>query len=211
MRRPPNCRCLRSVRTAPMRRSLPALPTGSEAGSSSGEGSPWAEQEVLAGSPAGRTLTITKPPEVVVSRAGDLTPGAPVDSAPPGPGTDQPGSGSWAIGRRAACGPHPPSLSEGTSNSAGRMDIAHQEDSSQPKESTASWRRRPTVTDFRHMAGVSSESTLRLMRSDPMSDEGEISFETTAPPVMTTDLAIALSHLVRATLARRAEQPKRVA
>ena len=44
-----------------------------------------------------------------------------------------------------------------------------------------------------------------------MSDEGEISFETTAPPVMTTDLAIALSHLVRATLARRAEQPKRVA
>jgi hypothetical protein len=30
-----------------------------EAGSSSGEGSPWAEQEVLAGSPAGRTSTIT--------------------------------------------------------------------------------------------------------------------------------------------------------
>ena len=74
MTRPPNCRCLRSVRRAPMRRSLPALPTGSEAGSSSGEGSPWAEQEVLEGSPAGRTSTITKPPEVVVSRAGDLTP-----------------------------------------------------------------------------------------------------------------------------------------
>ena len=31
----------------------------SGAGSSSGEGSPWAEQEVLAGSPAGRTSTIT--------------------------------------------------------------------------------------------------------------------------------------------------------
>jgi hypothetical protein len=31
------------------------LPTASERGSSSGEGSPWAEQEVLAGSPAGRT------------------------------------------------------------------------------------------------------------------------------------------------------------
>ena len=30
-----------------------------EAGSSSGEGSLWAEQEVLAGSPAGRTSTIT--------------------------------------------------------------------------------------------------------------------------------------------------------
>ena len=31
----------------------------SGAGSSSGEGSPWAEQEVLAGSSAGRTSTIT--------------------------------------------------------------------------------------------------------------------------------------------------------
>jgi hypothetical protein len=31
----------------------------SGAGSSSGEGSPWAEQEVLAGAPAGRTSTIT--------------------------------------------------------------------------------------------------------------------------------------------------------
>src|SRR6202034_4411977 len=70
----PNCRCLRSVRTAPMRRSLPGHPTGSEAGSSSGEGSPWAEQEVLAGSPVGRTSTITKPPEGFASRAVDLTP-----------------------------------------------------------------------------------------------------------------------------------------
>jgi len=52
---------------------------------------------------------------------------------------------------------------------------------------------------------------LRLMRSDPTSDEGEISFEATAPPVMTTDLAIALAQLVRATLARRAEQAKRAA
>ena len=33
-----------------------------------------AEQELLAGSPAGRTSTITTPPEVLVSRAGDLTP-----------------------------------------------------------------------------------------------------------------------------------------
>ena len=49
-------------------------PIGSEVGSSSGEGSPWAEQEVLAGSPAGRTSTITTPPEIVASRAGDLTP-----------------------------------------------------------------------------------------------------------------------------------------
>jgi len=49
------------------------------------------------------------------------------------------------------------------------------------------------------------------MRSDPMIDEGEISFEATAPPVMTTDLAISLAQLVRATLARRAEQAKRVA
>jgi len=49
------------------------------------------------------------------------------------------------------------------------------------------------------------------MGSDPMSDEGEISFEATAPPVMTTDLAIALAQLVRATLARRAGQPKRAA
>jgi hypothetical protein len=91
------------------------------------------------------------------------------------------------------------------------MDVAHQEDSSQLKESTASWRQRPTVTDLRHGAGVSSESTLRLMRSDPMGDEGEISFEATAPPVMTTDLAIALAQLVRATLARRTEEPKRAA
>jgi hypothetical protein len=44
-----------------------------------------------------------------------------------------------------------------------------------------------------------------------MNDEGEISFEATAPPAMTTDLAIALAQLVRATLARRAEQPKRAA
>jgi hypothetical protein len=44
-----------------------------------------------------------------------------------------------------------------------------------------------------------------------MSDKGEISFEATAPPVMTTDLAIALAQLVRATLARRAEQAKRAA
>ena len=44
-----------------------------------------------------------------------------------------------------------------------------------------------------------------------MSDEGEISFEATAPPVMTTDLAIALAQLVRATIARRAEQAKRTA
>ena len=91
------------------------------------------------------------------------------------------------------------------------MDIAHQEDSSQPRDSTATWWQLPTVTDLRHRAGVSSESTLRLMRSDPMSDEGEISFEATAPPVMTTDLAIALAQLVRATIARRAEQAKRAA
>ena len=45
-----------------------------------------------------------------------------------------------------------------------------------------------------------------------MNDEGEISFEANAPPAMTTDLAIALAQLVRATLARRrAEQPKRAA
>ena len=91
------------------------------------------------------------------------------------------------------------------------MEIAHQEDSPQLKESTASWRRPPTVTDLRHRAGVFSESTLRLVRSDPMSDKGEISFEATAPPVMTTDLAIALAQLVRATLALRAEQAKRAA
>jgi uncharacterized membrane protein YccC len=36
--------------------------------------SPWAEQDLLPGSPAGRTSTIAKPPEVVASRAGDLTP-----------------------------------------------------------------------------------------------------------------------------------------
>jgi hypothetical protein len=92
------------------------------------------------------------------------------------------------------------------------VDIAYQEDSSTPRESTATWRQQlPTVTGLRHRAGVFSESTLRLMRSDPMSDEGEISFEATAPPVMTTDLAIALAQLVRATLARRAEQPPRAA
>jgi hypothetical protein len=91
------------------------------------------------------------------------------------------------------------------------MDTAYQEDSSQLKQSTASWRQRPTVTDLGHRAGVSSESTLRLMRSDPTSDEGEISFEATALPVVTTDLAIALAQLVRATLARRAEQRKRAA
>jgi hypothetical protein len=34
----------------------------------------WAEQEVLAGSPAVRTSTTTKPPEVLASRSGDLTP-----------------------------------------------------------------------------------------------------------------------------------------
>jgi hypothetical protein len=44
------------------------------AGARSGEGSLRVEQELLAGSPAGRTSTITKPPEVLVSRAGDLTP-----------------------------------------------------------------------------------------------------------------------------------------
>jgi hypothetical protein len=91
------------------------------------------------------------------------------------------------------------------------MGIAHQEDSSQLKGSTASWRQPPTVTDLRHRAGVFSESSLRFMRSDPISDEGGISFEATAPPVITTDLAIALAQLVRATLARRAEQAKRVA
>ena len=102
-------------------------------------------------------------------------------------------------------------LDEGANNFAGRMDIAHQKDSSQLRESTASRPLRPTVTDYRHRAGVSSENTLRLVRSDPMNDEGEISFEATAPPAMTTDLAIALAQLVRATLARRAEQPKRAA
>jgi hypothetical protein len=91
------------------------------------------------------------------------------------------------------------------------MNIAYQQDSSQIKESSASWRQRPTVTDLGHRAGVFFESTLRLVRSDPMSDEGEISFEASAPPVMTTDLAIALGQLVRATLARRAEQSKRAA
>jgi hypothetical protein len=59
-----------------------AISAGSEAGSSSGEGSPWAEQEVLAGSPEGRTSTITKPPEVVASRAGDLTPWSAGGSGP---------------------------------------------------------------------------------------------------------------------------------
>ena len=49
-------------------------PHRQRAESSPGEGSPGAEREVLAGSPAGRTWTITKPPELVASRAGDLTP-----------------------------------------------------------------------------------------------------------------------------------------
>ena len=44
------------------------------AGSSPGEGSPWAEREVLAVRPHGRSWTNTRPPELVASRAGDLTP-----------------------------------------------------------------------------------------------------------------------------------------
>jgi hypothetical protein len=63
----------------------------------------------------------------------------------------------------------------------------------------------------RNTARVSSAVMLRRFRSDPMSDEGEVSFEATAPPEMTTDLGIALAQLVRATLARRDEQPKRAA
>ena len=129
----------------------------------------------------------------------------------PGPGTGQPGSRRWRNGQRVTCGPCPPLLSEGANNFAGRRDLAHRQDSSQLRESTALWRQPPTVTDLKHRAGISSESMLRLMRSDPTSDEGEISFEATAPPVMTTDLAIALAQLVRATLARRAEEPKRAA
>jgi hypothetical protein len=65
---------VQSLRTTPLRRSMQATSTRDGAGSSSGEGSPWAEQEILVGSPAGRTPTITTPPEILASRSGDLRP-----------------------------------------------------------------------------------------------------------------------------------------
>jgi hypothetical protein len=67
-------------------------------------------------------------------------------------------------------------------------------DSSQLSEDTASCRLRPTVTGCRYMAGVSSA----LMG---------ILFEAAASTAMTTDLAVGLAQLVRATRARRPERP----
>jgi hypothetical protein len=52
---------------------------------------------------------------------------------------------------------------------------------------------------------------LRLVRSTPVSDEKEITFEAPAPPAMTPELAVALAQLVRAALARQAERPGQVA
>jgi len=52
---------------------------------------------------------------------------------------------------------------------------------------------------------------LRLVRSAPVSDEKEITFEGPNPPMMTADLAAALAQLVRAALVRRAECPEQVA
>jgi hypothetical protein len=43
---------------------------------------------------------------------------------------------------------------------------------------------------------------LRFVRSTPVSEEEEITFEALAPPAMTPDLAVAMAQLVRAALAQ---------
>jgi hypothetical protein len=68
----PASRC--SPRTTPLRRSITAISTGAVRGQVPEREARWAEQELLAGFPAGRTSTIATPPEVLVSRSGDLTP-----------------------------------------------------------------------------------------------------------------------------------------
>ena len=68
-----------------------------------------------------------------------------------------------------------------------------------------------TVARSGHRAGVSSALMLQLVRSTPVSEEEEITFEALAPPTMRPELAAALAQLVRAALARRAERPERVA
>jgi hypothetical protein len=52
---------------------------------------------------------------------------------------------------------------------------------------------------------------LRLIRSAPVSEQDEITFEAPAPPAMTPELAVALAQLVRNALSRQADRPEQVA
>jgi hypothetical protein len=52
---------------------------------------------------------------------------------------------------------------------------------------------------------------LRLIRSAPVSEQDEITFEAPAPPAMTPELGQGNGQLVRNALSRQADRPEQVA
>ena len=62
-----------SPRTMPLRRSISAISTGAVRGQVPEREAPGPSKNFWRVRPSGRTSTITKPPEVLVSRSGDLT------------------------------------------------------------------------------------------------------------------------------------------
>ena len=172
------------------------------AGSSPGEGSPWAEREGLAGSPERRTWTITRPPELVASRAGDLTPwcaGGSWHDSTGGPAS------LWADSGRSPAGQGEADIGPG------RLSLGWHAGVVIRSRCHGAWNALHAVTLFARRAEISSEAMLQLYRVAPVSKEKEIVFEAKDPPSLTTDLAAALAQLVRAALARRAERPEKAA
>ena len=190
--------------------------TGSDAGSSPGEGSPWAEQEVLAGSPVGRTPTIAKPPEVVASRAGDLTPwsaGGPGLGAPIGISAST--SVVWRHGSRGGRWPLV-DLGVNADNASGRLDICHQVDSagrapcglraavgSARFPPCPAWKPRPEVKPgsgnrpANAPPGKAPRGTVGARASSTQEHPQPVDFVVECAPVMTPNVAGVLARIVR--------------
>jgi hypothetical protein len=101
-----NCCCLRSLRTTPCGVRCSPIPPASERGSSSGEGSPRAERELLAGSPLGASLNDRDTARSCCEPSRDLTPWSSGGFRPTGKGVTPADSRCWKTGERARCGRH---------------------------------------------------------------------------------------------------------
>ena len=172
------------------------------AGSSPGEGSPLGRARSSGGSPDGRSSTITRPPELVASRAGDLTPWSAGGSWRDSTGAP---SSLWADSGRSPAG-------QGESRHRSReverwlpRRIGHSFTLSRRMERT------PCRHPPRAQGGDILRSHAAALPGGSRERRGEDRLRGERPAVPHHDLAAALAQLVRAALARRAECPEKAA